>query len=260
MKIDFAWNRGGRHARRTIARALRWPTSQASATRTSGELGITALGAQGYRIDFDGDKLVGFLIGAGASRTIAVASIEDGRILRRLQGTKGLPIQSMSATPDGAMIYYTASGSVWKVAASDGEPQKLGPGEHVAFDPRNSGLVVARDGGLFRQPTSGGPQQAIFQPTAPPPGSAAASSVLRIAPTQLASNAVARDGRIALSVVARDNWFYQAAILDPATGKLTRVPLDYEGDIIPPAWASDGRLLANGYPLKSALWRFRPSN
>ena len=203
---------------------------------------------------FVGDKLVGFLIGAGAGRTIAVASIEDGRILRRLQSTRGLPIQSISASTDGAMIYYTAAGSVWKVAASDAEPQKLGPGEYVAFDPHSSGLIVARDGALFRLATSGGPQKPI-----PLQGGGAASAGLRIAPTQLASNAVGRDGRIAITVVARDYWFYQAAILDPVTGKMTKVPVNYEGDLAPPAWASDGRLLANGYPLKSAVWRFRPS-
>ncbi len=49
-----------------------------------------------------------------------------------------------------------------------------------------------------------------------------------------------------------------AVSLDPATGKLTRVPTNYTGDLFLSAWASDGRILAMGHPMRAHLCRFRP--
>jgi hypothetical protein len=69
--------------------------------------------------------------------------------------------------------------------------------------------------------------------------------------------AVGLDGRILLTISPPDRWFYSAAILDPATGKMQKVPLDYHGDVDGPAWTADGHILAAGVGERASLWRFR---
>jgi hypothetical protein len=49
-------------------------------------------------------------------------------------------------------------------------------------------------------------------------------------------------------------------VLDPRSGKLERIPVNFTGDIVGPGWLRDGRILTSGWPLKSTLWRFRPSS
>lgn len=68
-----------------------------------------------------------------------------------------------------------------------------------------------------------------------------------------------RDGRLAVLVNAPDSYFNIPAVLDPASGKLEPIRLDYAGDLFNPSWTSDGKLLATDVPWQSALWRFRPT-
>jgi len=100
----------------------------------------------------------------------------------------------------------------------------------------------------MRAAVSGGAEQPVpFQ------------SVLRLAPVRFSPNAIAKDGRMLLSVAAPDLWFYGAGILDPRTGKVDRIPLNFAGDQLSPGWQEDGRVLSSGWPLKVTLWRFRPA-
>ena len=47
-------------------------------------------------------------------------------------------------------------------------------------------------------------------------------------------------------------------LLDPATGTVTRIPVQFQGDIDLCGWSSDGRVLCMGLPFEAHLWRFRP--
>jgi len=72
-------------------------------------------------------------------------------------------------------------------------------------------------------------------------------------------NAIAKDERLAFSVATPDTWFYGLGILDPRSGKLQKIPTNFTGDLLSPGWLGDGRILASGWPIRSALWRFHPT-
>ena len=198
-----------------------------------------------------GEGEVAFLLGPRSGAVVAVASIADGRIVRRLKGVEGSEVGDLAASPDGKTLYYVASRSVWAIPATDGQPRRIGPGDGVAADPNGNDLIVQifeKEGvRLVRVPVSGGPEQPIlFQ------------SRLRQAPALIGPNAIGKDGRVLLTVTAADSWFYAAAILDPRRGKVDRIPLNFTGDLTGTVWQSDGRILSAGWPQKATLWRFRP--
>jgi len=194
---------------------------------------------------------VAFMAGTGSDQTIVIASARDGRITRRLQGVKGEHVTGLAASIDGKTLYYTASGNVWAIPASDGTPCKICAGDGVAVDPNGRDLIVNLIGNtgmrLVRVPIPGGPEQDIH-----------VQGDLPIDPVPLGGNGVHKDGRILVGVQPRDSWFFSLTILDPATGKLTRVPLNYIGDLWLSAWGGDGRILAMGEPMRAHVWRFRP--
>jgi hypothetical protein len=197
-----------------------------------------------------GDTEVAFQVGPPGNRLIAVASIAEGRIIRRFRGPAGGDITTLAASPDGRVLYCAAAGAIWTLPAGGGEPRKIRDGDAVIADPRGRELIVQFNEidavRLARIPVEGGPQQPI-----------PVRSELHLAPVPLAPNAVGRDGRILVQVMARDFWFWPAALLDPATGKLERIPVQYQGDVIRAGWTRDGRIVGLGLPLKAGLWRFR---
>lgn len=192
---------------------------------------------------------VAFVLGSGENRTIAIASADQGRLIRRLQGTRGKSIDVLAASPDGSMLYYASGGIVWAISTNDGTPREIAKGNSIAVDPNGRDLVVKLDGGsgdrLFRVSTSGGSLQEI---RVPPDYS--------LAPVSIGQSAVAKNGDILIPVSPADSWFYRLALLDPNRGRASIVRVTYEGDTIAGNWASDGRILAAGLPLKSQIWRF----
>jgi Tol biopolymer transport system component len=198
-----------------------------------------------------GSQHVVLLLGAAGKQELAIASIAGGRIVRRLTGVKGAEIRRMACSPDAKTIYYTASGSLWAIPASDGAPRKLGAGDAVAVDPRNGDLIVQLSEPervrLVRLPASGGPPQEIpFR------------SDLRLTRLLLAPNAVRKDGRIVATVASNDSWWFGVAVLDPRSGRVERIPLNYPADLDYPGWTPDGRIVSAAQALRAALWRFRP--
>jgi Tol biopolymer transport system component len=195
-------------------------------------------------------RQVAFLLGPAGDRCIAIASIADGRIVRRLQGGKGADIQGLACSPDAKTVYYTAGGGVWAVPATDGTPRKVGEGDWVAVDPRQGDLIVLFGENmprLMRLPASGGaPQEIPFK------------SELHLSRGALAYNAVGPDGRILVVVFSDDDWFRGPAVLDSRTGRVEQVPLTYPVDFRSPGWTPDGRIVSMGSTLRAALWRFRP--
>ena len=196
-----------------------------------------------------GKDRVAFLIGKELSRRIAIASLADGRILRRLPRPDGAHVEALAGSPDGKTLFYVESGVVWAMPSDGGEPRKVHEGNQVAVDPTGQSLIIevtTRDAvRLVRVPIAGGAEQAIPVP-----------SDLRLY-TDLSSSAVAPDGRIAVRMVPKDSWFWPAAILDPRSGAITQLPGVRDLDMPAPAWGPDGRLVSLAQPERSALWRFR---
>lgn len=198
-----------------------------------------------------GEGDVAFLLGPEDNAVVAVASISDGRIIRRLNGVKGSEVEALVASRDGTTLYYIASRTVWAIPATDGPPRRIGPGDGVTADPNGKDLIVSlykKEGvRLVRVPVSGGAEEPI-----------PLQSALRLAPVIMGPDAVGKDGRTLVSIATPDNWFYGAGLLDLRSGKLDRIPLNFTGDVLGLGWQSDGRILSTGWPLKAKLWQFRP--
>jgi hypothetical protein len=201
-----------------------------------------------------GDSLVAFLSGGvGQPPLITLATTAEGRIVRRLEATRGIVPQSLAASPDGRTIYYVSAGSLFAIGVEGGEPRKLRPANGVAVDASTApaSLVVQVNEldavRLYRVPLDGGSQLPILH-----------ANPLRLAPIPITAAAVGRDGRIAVTVTSPDTWFRGIALLDPATAALERLPVIFDGDVQYPAWGRDGTMNAVGVSLRSSLWRFQP--
>jgi len=199
-----------------------------------------------------GQREVALLIGTPPDRSIAIVSLADGRIVRRLKGARGANFQNLAASSDGRTLYYAAGGAIWALPSTDGEPRKVHAGDGVAVSPQGQDLIIKlseKDGvRLVRLPASGGQEQPIPY-----------RSQFRLTANALAPNAVGRDGRILLEVTSADSWFFSVGVLDPRTGRLDKVPVNYDGDIFMPGWTADGRIAAMGMAMRANLWRFRRS-
>jgi hypothetical protein len=196
-----------------------------------------------------GEGEIAFLLGPPNSAVVPVASIADGRIVGRLSGIPGGEVADLAASPDGKTLYYVASRTVWAIPITGGQPRLIGPGDGVAADPNGKDLIVQiyekESVRLLRVAASGGAEEPIpFR------------STLRMAPVTLGPGAIGKDGRVVLSVAMADSWFYGVGILDPRSGNLDKVPLNFTGDLLAPGWQDDGRVLTSGWPLKVSLWRF----
>jgi predicted Ser/Thr protein kinase len=200
-----------------------------------------------------GDKWLAFLSGnAGKPPLLTLASLADGRIVRRLEASAGIAPQSLAASPDGRTLYYIEAGSLFAVGLEGDKPRRLRPAAGVAVDlhtvPPSLVLQVAeRDGlRLIRTNLAGTSELPLpFQ------------SPLRLATVPLSTAAVAPDGRIAVTVTSADSFFRGPAVADPVTGAVEKVPIAFDGDIFYPAWCRDGSLLGVGVSLRSSLWRFQ---
>jgi eukaryotic-like serine/threonine-protein kinase len=196
-----------------------------------------------------GDSVV-LLVGTPPNRKVAIASIADGRIIKRLTRVDGnQAIGSIAGSPDGATIFFVSGGMLWSTSAADGEPVKLRGADAVAID--REGLVVLLNEAsgirLVRRALPSGREQDV-----PIRGD------VRLTPWPIAPNAVARDGRIALRVTRNDTWFWPAGILDPQTGNVDVLPGASTTDMLTPGWDSEDRLVTVAKSTRGTLWRFQP--
>jgi hypothetical protein len=201
-----------------------------------------------------GERHLAFLSGAaGQPPVITLASVPEGRIVRRLDASRGASPQSLAASPDGSTVYYVQSGFLYAISSEGGPARQLAPASGVAVDPRGLALTLIvqltdNEGvKLSRLPAAGG--VAVPIPIV---------SSLRLAPSPLSPAAVGPDGRIALAIIPSEESSRGVALLDPASGFLERVSVSFDGDLHSPAWSRDGALLAVGVSIRSSLWRFRP--
>jgi hypothetical protein len=183
------------------------------------------------------------------SRVVALVSVADGRVVKRLESTRGIVMNAMAASPDGKTLYYSSDGTVWAVSLDGGEPRKIGLGDNLAAHPNGKEIVATRDEGtrvgLYRIPVNGGAEQRIAFNT---------DLLLR---SLLSTAAIRSDGRIAITVLRPDSWWDEPAVLDPATGKVEKLNVPYSGDALAPAWTADGRMISSGLLIEGSLWRFR---
>jgi Tol biopolymer transport system component len=190
------------------------------------------------------------MVGADSGRTIALASLADRRITRRLEGSKSVDIESMVASPDGKAIYYAASGSIWTIPVGDGQPRRLRKGDSVTIDPYRNDLIVRlteKEGTrLVRQPIAGGPERPIVL-----------QGDVRLAPWYTLPNSVNSDGRILAPLASPASWFWPLGVINPDTGRVQIVPFGYDADLAG-AWTHDGKIIVNAIGLRSSLWRFVP--
>jgi hypothetical protein len=196
-----------------------------------------------------GKDRVAFLIGSRSGSRIAIATVQDGRIIRQID----VPLDpaarpTMAFSPDGKTLYFSRSGSIWRLLLDQGQPEKLHPGDGVATMPDGKNLIISFNEEPIRwaiyslekgteQPIRAGPDFRLT-PVPPAPGSASP------------------DGRILLPIAVPDSWFYSPGLFDPRTGAVQRIPLPYVGDFFDLGWTPDGKVVAAGYPFESTIWRF----
>jgi hypothetical protein len=200
-----------------------------------------------------GDNQVAFLSGGvGSHPVITIASISDGRILRRLESTAGATPQALAASPDGRTLFYTDTGSLFALDLSGGALRKLRAGNGVAVDPRPPGTLIVQVNEpagvrLYRTSLDGGTEIPLLF-----------SGTLRQVQEPITNGAVGPDGRIAIGATSGDSSLRSVALLEPGSGTLERVPVTFDGNLHYPVWTKDGQLLAMGVSIRSSLWRFQP--
>ncbi len=195
-----------------------------------------------------GSDQLAITLGTLADRTIALVSIADGRIMKRLKGPVGANIDGLSASPDGKTLYYEASRTVWSVPTGDGTPHRIRDGEGVAVDPRQGDLIVIlieKRPRLIRLPASGGAEQEIPW-----------RSEFTLGLAGVFGDAVNQKGKLAV-MITKNTFFWTAGVLDAGTGKVEKVRNDFENNISVPTWTPDGHILCTAAPLRSWMWRFR---
>jgi hypothetical protein len=192
---------------------------------------------------------IAFIAGAGDSRRIAIATLRDGRIVRRF-GPRATDVGSMAAAPDGKTIYYASGGFIWAQPVSGGDPRKITEGTDAALDGAGQHLHVRRNRNgtieLFRLPVGGGEAEKLSVP-----------GEYHLAVPALTPAAVDARGRILVTVLSSHSFYYRPAILDPAAKSLTVVPVVFDGDVSTPSWLAGGRIGAFGSRYISSLWRYR---
>lgn len=196
------------------------------------------------------DDEIAFVIDTPPNQTIAIASLTTGRVLRRLEATRGASVASLAVARDRQTIFYASRGTVWAVPATDGPPRKVHQGDAVAVDPRTGELIIqlfdASGARLVRVDPAGSSERPI-----------PFTSDVFLALLPMSGSAVDQQGRILVQVTGRDFWFWQPGVVDPATGRLDRIPLNYDGDVLSPGWSRDGTVVSAGFSLASSIWRFR---
>jgi hypothetical protein len=227
-----------------------WGRQRLAAVRPGGEPRILVETPEDTALPatiFDGH--VAFVIGAGDQRRIALASLRDGHVLRRFSMRSD---NGMAASPDGQTLYYSFGGAIWAQPVTGGEPKRITEGIDVTLDPKGQYLYVKRAAkgllGITRIPVSGGDAEDLPVPPE-----------YHVANPALSPASVDTRGRILVTVISKHSFYYETAILDPASKSFTAVPIAIDGDAAMAGWAPDGRILVRGHRYLFSLWRYQKS-
>jgi hypothetical protein len=197
-----------------------------------------------------GPHSLAFAIGPLPHDTIGIAETSNGQMIGRISPGKGA-ITSLASTPDGKTIYLAAGGTIWSVPAGGGDARKIAGGEEVIWDPSGRGLVIVRRESsrltLWRRTLDGSERQI-------PIDSAAPLLDLFVSP-----GTIHPDGRMLVSLTPTDSWFNPPALLDMASGRVTRLLNNGLNDYGALAWMPDGQIVATQQGLRATIWKFTPS-
>jgi serine/threonine protein kinase len=195
-----------------------------------------------------GTDAVAMIVGANASRRIAIASVANGRILREFLVTAG-EIKGLAVAPDRSTVYYGTDGTVDALSGS-GPAKPIGEGDTIALDPSGRYLYVkqfAREPiGLVRIDLRSGRTEEVVHPSNP-----------RLTTIALSPASVDAKQRVLLDTTSPRTWFYSAAVLDTTTGAMTSLHLPGFFDCMAPGWTADGRVMCVGAALTGSLWQYR---
>jgi hypothetical protein len=196
-----------------------------------------------------GLREVAFMIGPTPYEAVAFTEPASGRVVRRIAPGKG-PIGSVSCSPDGATLYFSARGVIWSIPSSGGEARNLRAGDHVVSDPSGRRLIVQMIEGtqlrLFSVPLDGSPEREIRLDHSIP-----------LSRSALSTSGLSADGRLLVPLAPRDSWFNPPAVIDTPTGRITRIPSDSQSDSRSMGWAPDGQVIALKNGLRATLWKFQ---
>src|SRR5204863_3930972 len=112
-----------------------WGRSQLVAVRPGQEPRVLVDVAEesGMPAAIVGDHLA-FTIGTEDARRLALASLTNGRIIRRYSASADRGT-NLSASPDGKTIYYSSAGVAFALPIEGGEPRRVTEGTDVVVDP-----------------------------------------------------------------------------------------------------------------------------
>ena len=197
---------------------------------------------------------VAFIIDSSSPRPhreVGIAEVSTGTILRRIAFDHGV-ITSLAATPDGKTVFLASGGSIWSVPSAGGAPKKIRSGDSMGVDPTGKYLLVQvvenpaprlvrvpLDGGAEQEIPLTGPYHLTFQP--------------------IHSEMIGKDGRLVAPLTSPDSWFFSPGVVDLATGRMTRIPVENYFDYLFLAWGRDGQIIGTAKGLKSTLWKFEPN-
>jgi hypothetical protein len=68
-------------------------------------------------------------------------------------------------------------------------------------------------------------------------------------------NAIGKDGRI-VTPLGASTWYWPPGAIDPKTGAVTRIPVDFKADYHALGWTPDGQVMGVGLELRSKMWKF----
>jgi Tol biopolymer transport system component len=182
---------------------------------------------------------------------IALVSVADGRIEQRVP-VEANSISSLASSPDGKTLYYTSAGFVWSMPATGGAPRKLTPGDSVSADASGRVLFVSLQDKdalrLVQLPVAGGEPQPIELP-----------ADARLPGTRLPASMAGPGGLIVVETASPDAWAWRVGLIEPRTGRLSRIPFNFDGEPIAPVWTRDGKLVAMESVFGFHIWRFHPA-
>jgi hypothetical protein len=191
---------------------------------------------------------VAFNIGSGDGKRIAIASLGDGRVVRRYKSRSDA---GLSASRDGKTLYYSFAGGIWAQPVDGGEPTRIADGEDVVVDPTGQHLYVkrSRNGAvtMFRLSLRGTDAEELPMPLG-----------YQLGFPPLSPAAVDARGRVLVSVLSQaQSFYYKVAMLDPAAKSFTVIPIGIEGDVAGAGWTPDGRVLATADRYLLTLWHYQ---
>jgi len=190
---------------------------------------------------------------AGASPLLAIVSRADGRVLKKHALPKGAVPASLAASRDGRAVFFADAGTIWSVDAASGATKKLCAGHGVAGFPDSDDVLVQRN-------AASGVQLVRISHATLAETPVLVAGPLKLAAAPLSGGAISPDGKVLVSAVSPETWLPAPAVLDPSTGALALVPVNYAGEILTAAWGRGGSILAMGLGTRGEFWSFRPKD